>query len=132
MQGNVAKPVRMSDLHAALKPWLRVENDHRMLTGSAPSPELARMYRQRLDNIAALFADAAAPDGLTSETKAQLRNAMHQLAGTAGLFESATTSSALREIYEALEAWSDEQWRDLIRGAAERFTLITGQPERAL
>ena len=132
MQGHVAKPVRMSDLQAALKPWLRVENDDRMLTGSAPSPELARMYRQRLDNIAALFADAAAPDGLTSETKAQLRNAMHQLAGTAGLFESATTSSALRELYEALEAWSDEQWRDLIRGAAERFTLITGQPERAL
>ncbi|RJG54563.1 response regulator [Sphingobium terrigena] len=132
MQGHVAKPVRMGDLQAVLEPWLRAGSDHQVADGPAPSPQLARMYRKRLDNIAAQFASATAPDGLTSEAKAQLRIAMHQLAGTAGLFEDVTSTSALRELYEALDGWSDEQWPQQIRQAADRFATITAQAERML
>ncbi|MBV2151212.1 CHASE domain-containing protein [Sphingobium sp. AS12] len=134
MQGHVAKPVRLGELQAVLEPWLRAGNDHRVADGSSPSPSsaprLAHMYRERLDNIAAQFANAAAPDGLTSEAKADLRTAMHQLAGTAGLFESATTTSALRELYEALDGWSDRQWPQQIREAASRFATITARMDR--
>lgn len=136
MQSHVAKPVRMADLQAVLEPWLRASNDDRVVDGPtpslAPSPRLARMYRERLDNIATQFASAAAPDGLTSEAKAQLRTAMHQLAGTAGLFESATTTSAMRELYEALDSWSDAQWPQQIREAADRFATIAAQADRVM
>lgn len=132
MQAHLAKPVRMGDLQAVLEPWLRAGNDHRVIDGPAPSPQLARMYRERLDNIAAQFASAVTPGGLTDAAKTRLRTAMHQLAGTAGLFESATTTGALRALYEGLDGWSDEQWPQQIEAAADRFASITAQADRAM
>jgi len=124
MQAHVAKPVRLGDLQAVLETWLRVGTEDRVPEGSTPSPRLAQMYRDRLDAIAAQFARAAAPGGLTSEAKAELRTAMHQLAGTAGLFEDETTTGALRALYEALDGWSDLQWLQQVRYAANRFAVI--------
>ena len=125
MQGHVAKPVRMGDLQAVLDAWLPGTGN--AAPADAPSSRLTHMYRARLDDIAALFASAAAPGGLTARAKADLRTAMHQLAGTAGLFEDDATTKALRMLYETLDGWTDTQWPTQVGLAAERFAAISGR-----
>lgn len=104
MQAFLPKPVGLSELSAALNAWgrnmARIAPDAQANVWQA----LRRKFVERKRNALAQITAALASDELDDETVMQLRNMLHQLAGTAGSFGEENLEIQARKFEAALMA----------------------------
>lgn len=102
MQAFLPKPVGLSELSAAIHAWGR--SAPRVKPGSQANvwQALRQKFIQRKTNALAQIKAALAADGLDDDAVMELRNMLHQLAGTAGSFGEDNLEMQARKCESAL------------------------------
>ena len=102
MQAFLPKPVSLSELSAALNAWGRSAPQIKPGSQANVWQALRQKFIQRKQNALAQIETALAADSLEDDTVMELRNMLHQLAGTAGSFGEDNLELQARKFEAAL------------------------------
>jgi len=122
MQDHLAKPLTLASLDKVLRQWgkLRVapySQPGLSPTHAGPGAKVRERYRVRKqETLEAL--DELVRRGLFSDAElTNVKDLLHKLAGTAGMFQEAALGDRARILEDGLRDWSDDQRVDRIRAA---------------
>ena len=106
MQAFLAKPVALADLRATFEAWGHAERARANKKSSKIDPALMKalkqQFRDRNLRTLRLIEDALAGEHISPAVIEEIRNLLHQIAGTAATFGDAELSEAARSHENAL------------------------------
>lgn len=104
MQAFLEKPVALDDLRATLKAWGHATASPRPPMHSGATAALHEKFEQRKTHTLARVEAALGRSDIGEQEMLELRNMVHQLAGSAGSFGDASLGDAMRTIEGELVA----------------------------
>lgn len=118
MQAFLAKPVKLADLRATFEAWGHGDRPSKCKSAPKIDPTilkaLGKQFDERNERTLDLIESTLAADAITSSEVEEIRNLLHQIAGTATTFGDANLSKAARSHEHALNAAASDP--DEIRG----------------
>jgi CheY-like chemotaxis protein len=114
MQAHLVKPVKLDDLSAVLRRWMPEQTIWRPMPVAAnpASPDidgLHERYRRRRDEALAMLDEMVRTGDFEDAALETLADAMHKLAGTAGMFGEAQIGAHAIAIEDGIENWPREE-----------------------
>lgn len=127
MQDHLAKPISLSDLTGALETWLpRSSADDEDGAMNATLQKLRPRYEEsKREALELLELCARRPSEIGEGELAELKQAMHKLAGTAAMFGEAETGTIAQEIETAIKASDRADALARIRDLAAKMPRAT-------
>jgi PAS domain S-box-containing protein len=127
MQAHVAKPVHLADLGATIRRWTRAEAAP-AAAAAVPAPSLAispnlrLRYEARKADILACAERIAAASSFDDASIEELRDLLHKLAGSAGMFREADLGTRAADLEGAFEFGPPEERPARVRDVIEALT----------